>query len=184
MREYDLSYETNLRFSSSILGVNLCDNGAFFFSLDFGPQEVLDPSLATIPFVAPSSPSTLRNNVTFIMTFSDPPIPLAHSTECEIGEIFGMTTNVDKDDTCCESSDAFMEMHDLDDTPIGIHVWDLWLQDQLVLILLTIYLLTSLIYSILALHVHCPPIPLNIIICHLLIIRIYLRGTWLTVWSP
>ena len=62
MREYDLSHETDLRFSSPKLDVCLCDDGASVPPLESGLETVLDPSLATLPLVAPSS--TLRDNNT------------------------------------------------------------------------------------------------------------------------
>jgi len=55
MREYDLSRETDLRFSSTRLYVNFCDDGESFPPLESGQEEVLDPSPTTLPFVAPSS---------------------------------------------------------------------------------------------------------------------------------
>jgi len=58
MREYDLSHETDLRFSSLRLDVKFCDGGVSFPPLESGLEEVLDPPLTTVPFVAPSSFST------------------------------------------------------------------------------------------------------------------------------
>jgi len=59
MGEYDLSHETDLRFSSHRLDVNFCDDGASFPPLESGLEEVVDPPLitpvTTLPFVAPSS---------------------------------------------------------------------------------------------------------------------------------
>jgi len=55
MREYDLSRETDFRFSSPRLDVNFCDDGASFPPLESGLKEVLDPLSTTLPFVAPSS---------------------------------------------------------------------------------------------------------------------------------
>ena len=48
MREFDLSYETDLRFSSPKLDVYLCDDGVSFPLLEFGLEAVLDPSLVTL----------------------------------------------------------------------------------------------------------------------------------------
>jgi len=76
MRDYDRSYETDLRFSSPKLDVNLYDNGVSFPPLESGLEEVLDPPLTTLPIIVPSSPSTFRNNTAFIMTISDTPSPL------------------------------------------------------------------------------------------------------------
>jgi len=55
MREYDLSRQTNFRFSSPRLDVNFCDDGASVPPLESGLEEVLDPPRTTLPFVAPSS---------------------------------------------------------------------------------------------------------------------------------
>jgi len=76
MREFDLSHETDLRFSSPKLDVSLCDDGASFTPLESRLEVVLDRSL-TISLVVPPSPSTLRDNTTFNMTLPDPPLPLA-----------------------------------------------------------------------------------------------------------
>ena len=77
IREFDLSHKTDLRFSSPKLDVCLC--GASFSPLESELEVVLDPSLLTPSLVAPSSPSTLRDNTTFNITLLDPPLPLAHS---------------------------------------------------------------------------------------------------------
>jgi len=69
MREHDLSYETNLTFSSFIPSVNLCDDEASFLVLESGLEEVLDPYLTTLPFIGPSSLTTSSDNTVFIMTF-------------------------------------------------------------------------------------------------------------------
>ena len=55
MWEYDLSRETDLRFSSTRLDVNFYDDGESFPPLESGPEEVLDPPPTTLSFVAPSS---------------------------------------------------------------------------------------------------------------------------------
>jgi len=77
MREYDLSRETDLRFSSPKFNVCLSDDGASFTPLESELEAVLDPSLATPSLVAPPLPSTLRDNAMFNMTLPDPPLPLA-----------------------------------------------------------------------------------------------------------
>jgi len=51
IREYDLSHETGLRFSTPRLDVNFWDDGASFPLLESGLEEVLDPPLTTVPFV-------------------------------------------------------------------------------------------------------------------------------------
>ena len=77
MQEYDLSYKTDLSVNFSELDVNLCDDGASSLTLESRLEEVLDPPSTTLPLVAPSLPSTLRDNTSFLMTFLDPPFPLA-----------------------------------------------------------------------------------------------------------
>ena len=86
MREYTLSHETDLRFSSPKLDVCLRNDGASFSPLEYGLEVVLDPPLTTPFFVAPPSPSTFRDNTMFIMTFPHPPFPWTQSTESEVGE--------------------------------------------------------------------------------------------------
>ena len=83
MREYDLSHETNFRFSSPRLDVHFCDDGTSFPPLNSELKASLDPSLTTLPFIALSSPTTLRENTILTMTFPDRPFPLAQSTEFE-----------------------------------------------------------------------------------------------------
>jgi len=55
MWEYDLSHETNLRFSSTRLDVDFYDDGVSSFTLEYGLEEVLDLPCTTLSFVAPSS---------------------------------------------------------------------------------------------------------------------------------
>jgi len=74
----------------------LCDDGASFPPLESRLEVVLDPSLATLSLVAPSSPSTLRDNITFKMLLPDTPLPLAQSTEFKAGEIFSVRVSVDE----------------------------------------------------------------------------------------
>ena len=107
MREFDLSHKSDFRFSSPILDVCLCDDDASFPPLESGIEAIHDPPLTTPSLVAPSLTSTFRDNTTLIMTFSDPPFPLAQSTEFEVGEILGINTSVDEDDTCYESRPWF-----------------------------------------------------------------------------
>ena len=84
MQEFDLSHETDIRFSSPKLDVCLCDDGASFTPLESGLEAILDPSLTTPFLVAPPSPNTLRDNTAFNMTLPAPPLPLAQSTEFEL----------------------------------------------------------------------------------------------------
>ena len=77
IREYDLSPETDLSSGSSILEVNLCDDGASCLTLESGLEEVLDPPLTALPLVSPSLTSTLRDNTPLYTTYPNPPFPLA-----------------------------------------------------------------------------------------------------------
>ena len=113
VREYGMSYETDLMFDSPIPGVYLCDVGVTFCSLEAGLKAVLDPPQTTSSLVAPSSPNTFRDNTTLNMTLSDPLFPLAQSTEYEIGDTLGISTSVGEDDACYESDNAFIEVYDL-----------------------------------------------------------------------
>jgi len=119
MREFDLSHETDLTFSSPKLDVCLCDNGVSFPPLESGLEVVLDPSLDTLPLVDPSSPSTLRDNTTFNMLLPDPPLPLAQSTEFEVGETFTVNASIDEDDACYDSDSVPIEVSDYDATLVG-----------------------------------------------------------------
>ena len=74
-------HETDLRFSSPKLDACLCDAGASFSLLEFELEVVLDPPSLTPPLVAPSSPSTLRDNATFNMTLLNPPLPFFSSVD-------------------------------------------------------------------------------------------------------
>jgi len=54
-----------------------------------------------------------------IMTFSDLPFPLAQSTEFEVGEILGINTSVNEDDTSYDSNHTFIEVHNFNVTIEG-----------------------------------------------------------------
>jgi len=116
IREYDLSHETDLRVNLSELNVNLCENGASSLTLESELVEVLDHPLTTLPLVAPSPPSILKDYTPLCTTYPGLPFPLTQSMEFEIGEIFCVDANVNKDDICCASDDAFIEVHDLNET--------------------------------------------------------------------
>jgi len=124
MRECNLSHETDLRFSSPKLDVCLCDDDASSTPLEFGLEAVVDPSLTTPSLVAPPSPSTLRGNTTFNMTLPAPPLPLAQSTEFEVGETFTVNAGVDEDDVCYDSDNILIEVHDFDATVRGMSYVD------------------------------------------------------------
>jgi len=119
MREFNLSHETDLRFRSPKLDVCLCDDGVSFPPLESGLEAILDPSLVTLSLVAPSSPYSLRDNTTFNMLLPDPPLPLAQSTEFEVGETFTVNASVDEDDACYDSDSVSIEVRDYDATPDG-----------------------------------------------------------------
>jgi len=55
MQKYDLSHETDLRFSSTKLDVYLCDDGASFPPLESGLEAILGPPLITPSLVASAS---------------------------------------------------------------------------------------------------------------------------------
>jgi len=117
--KYDLSHETNLRFNSPKFDVYLYADGSSFPPLESELDEVLNPLLTTPSVVTASSPSTLRDNTVFTMTFPDPPFPLAQLTEFEVGDTLGISASVDVDDTCFESGDTFIEVNDFDMTLVG-----------------------------------------------------------------
>ena len=102
MREYDLSLETNVRFSSPRLDVYLCDDGVSYPLLESKLEAKFDPPLTTPSLVTPSLPSTLRDNTTFDMTLPNPPLSLAQSMKFKIGETLGVSASVGEDDTCYE----------------------------------------------------------------------------------
>jgi len=93
IREYDLSHETDLKFSPPILDVYSCDDGASFPPLESRLEIVCDPPLTTPSLIAPSSSSTLRDNNTFIITILDPPLPLPQLKEFET---FSINASVDE----------------------------------------------------------------------------------------
>jgi len=77
MREYDLSYETDLRFSSFKLDVCLCDDGVSFPPLESEPEVLLNSPLTNLSLVPSFSPSTPRDKTIFIKTLTDPLFPVA-----------------------------------------------------------------------------------------------------------
>ena len=88
LREYDLSHEADLRFSSARLDVNMCDDGMSFPPPESGLEEVLDPPLTISPIVAPSSLSTPRDTTEGALSLTISPLPLAQCTELKVGESF------------------------------------------------------------------------------------------------
>ena len=82
------------------------------------------PSLVTLPLVAPSSPFTLKDNTTFNMLLPDPPLPLAQSTEFDVGETFTVNASVDEDDACYDSNSVSIEVHDSDAIVAGMSYVD------------------------------------------------------------
>ena len=124
MREFDLSCKIDLRFSFPKLDVRLCDDGVSFPPLESGLEAVLDPPLATLPLVAPSSPITLRDNTTFNMLLLDPPLPSAQSMEFKVGDTFNVNGSVDEDDACDDSDSVSIELHDSVATLAGMSYVD------------------------------------------------------------
>jgi len=118
MRKYDLSHMTDLRVNFSKLDVNLCDDSVSSLTLESRLEEVHDPPLTTLSLVTPSLPSTLRDNTPLYTTYLDPPFPLAQLTEFEGAATCCVDASVNEDDMCCKSDDAFIEVHDLDETLI------------------------------------------------------------------
>ena len=59
------------------------------------------------------------DNTAVIIIFSDPPFYLAKLTEFEAGETLGISASVDTNDSCHESGDTFIEVHDFDVTFVG-----------------------------------------------------------------
>jgi len=110
------------------------------------------------------------------MTFSDSPFPLAQSIEFEVGETFGIRASVDEDDTCYESGDALIEVHDLDKTLRRRAYVDVVVTIPTSSNMVEDTSLTILIHSMLSLLVYYPPLPLSVVICHLLVIMMHLRG--------
>jgi len=115
-------------------------------------------------------------NTKFIMTFLDTVSPLAQSTKFEVAETFGISAGVDEDDTCSESGDVFIKEHDLDATLVGRLYVDVVATVPTSPDLVDNICPTPLIHSMLSLWVHYHPLPLRVIVCHLLIIMICLRG--------
>ena len=102
----------------------MCDDGVSFPPLESGLEAVLDPSLTTVPLVAPSSPSTLREHTAFSMTSLDPPLPFAQSTAFEIGETLSVRVSVDEEVACYDSDSSVLEVHDSDALVAGMSYVD------------------------------------------------------------
>ena len=67
-----MSHKSDLRYSSPKLDVYLCDGGSFP-PPESGLEAVLDLTPTTPSFVAPSSPSSLGDNIMLTMSFSEAP---------------------------------------------------------------------------------------------------------------
>jgi len=76
---------------------------------------VLEPPLTTLPLVAPSLPSALKDKTLFLTTFLGPPFPLAQLTKLEVGGTFYVDAGVNEVDVRYESNNAFIEVHNLDE---------------------------------------------------------------------
>ena len=140
MWDYYLSHETDFRFSSPKLDVNLFDDDASFLTLESRLHKVLDPPLTTFFLVVPSVPSHLRDSTMFIMTFLHPHFPLAEPMKFEVAGPFGIDTSVDEDEIGCQSGDVFIEVHDFDEILIWRSCMDAFdLIDHVSLDLLNIF---------------------------------------------
>jgi len=146
--------------------------------------EVRDPPLTTLPFVALSLSSTLRDHTPFLMTFPDPPFPLAQSMETEVRGIFCVDASVDEDDIRYGLGNAFIEVHDLHEILIGRSSVD-------IMVVVSPY--HDLIHhtspnplDIFHASPSCPlpSLPWSVVICQQLILMQYMRGVRLTVLSP
>ena len=89
---------------------------ASFPPLEFRLEVVLDSPLTTPCLVTPSAHSTLRDNPALVMTFLNPPFPVAQLMEFQVGETLGISASVVMNDTCYEPGDTFNIVHDFDVT--------------------------------------------------------------------
>ena len=97
----------------------MCHDGASFPPLEFRVEAALDLLLTNLSLVTPSLPSTLRDNTTLIMTFPHPHFPLAQSTKFEVGNTLDISASIYENDTCYESGNAFIKVHDFSTTLVG-----------------------------------------------------------------
>jgi len=115
------------------------------------------------------------------MTFSDPPFPLAQSTEFEVGETFKVNARVDEDEICYESNSIFIELRDSDASLIERSYVNVMLTMPASSDMVGNISHDPMIHYIFPLHVHYPLFPLSVIICYLLNIMLCLRGQRLTI---
>ena len=101
-------------------------------------------------------------------------------TRFEVGGTFDVNASVDEDDICCELGNIFIEVYDLDETPIERLCVD--------------FVVTVSPSPDLVDHVSPDPLDifyaflscsllLSVVICHLLILMLYLRRMTLTILS-
>ena len=107
MRECGLLHETNPSPSSPRLEVSLYDDyksslpskSDFMVALSLTTlEEVIDPHLTSLPFVAPSLSSTPRDTTVVILHLLSSPIPSAQCMGPEMGKSF-------RDDARCVGDD-------------------------------------------------------------------------------
>jgi len=95
--------------------------------------------------------------------------------EYEVGETLGISASVGEDDTCYESDNAFIEMHDFVATLVGRSYEDVVVTVQASLDMVD-NSPTSLIHSMLSLHAYYPALPLRVTTCHFFTFIMCLRG--------
>ena len=95
MRECNLLHKTDPSPSSPRLEVSLYDDCKSSFPLepDFvvdlpltNLEEVINPLLTSLPFVAPSLPSTPKDTTECVLRLFSSPLPLAQCMRLEMGE--------------------------------------------------------------------------------------------------
>jgi len=112
------------------------------------------------------------------MTLLDPPLPLALSTEFEVGETFIVTASVDEDDIYYESDNVFIEAHDFYATHARKSYVDVMITVPASPDMVDNISPDPLMHPVLPLYAHYPPLSLNATICRLLLIMMCLREMW------
>ena len=112
----------------------------------------------------------------FNMLLHDPPLPLAQSTEFEVGETFTVNASVEEDDACYDSDSVFIEVRDYDATPTGRCYVDVVISVPTSSVMVDDVSLHPLDASHASPLCSLPLLSLSVIICHLLIFMICFRG--------
>jgi len=122
------------------------------------------------------------------MTVPDPPMSLAQlmEYEYEVCETFGVSTSVGEDDTCYESNNAFIEVHDFDATLVGRSYEDIMVTVPASPDTVGNISTNPLMHSMLPFYADSPPLPLplSVVISRLLHVMICLRAKCLTMQKP